>query len=120
MRSSKDNAEFNIRDIEDMHKMSTIVYIYKCGGHCKKSDVYENVSKIPAMVNKIRDLEDMGLLVETKSGEKNKIYLDLTEKGMRLAKAILNKERILNDEEIEEENFVTSSGAVLSEVEKRD
>ena len=106
-----------IKGLEDKHIISIIMFLYK-NGRVKKSEIYRNVSYTATMVGKIDALEDMGLLTqEQKKYENNTIYIELTERGLSVAKKLLDIESIILGEEPEtQDDFVSTPSQIRDRV----
>lgn len=74
----------------------------------KKTDIYTEISKNNRIPDKLDELEELGLIVQTNfKFENNKTTLKLTEEGKKIAELLLSIEQVLNNEDSEsEEDYV--------------
>ncbi|MBR7153442.1 MAG: hypothetical protein IKD00_06870 [Candidatus Methanomethylophilaceae archaeon] len=84
----------DIRLLEERHVISTVLYIRDHPG-CKKSELYPAVSKNPRMPQKLELLVSMGLVTMESREDSSATFLDLTDKGRRVAEHLSKVANIL-------------------------
>ncbi len=95
--------------LEDRHKITILIYMFQNQDkEIKKTDIYTEISKNNRIPDKLDELEELGLIVQTNfKFENNKTTLKLTEEGKKIAELLLSIEQVLNNEDSEsEEDYV--------------
>lgn len=129
-----------LKCLEDRHKLSILLILYR-EGKKKKTDLYQLLPSNSRMADKLNELENSGLIVqENLKFQNNTTYLDLTEKGRKIAGELYKIEMLLSGEysadieekiieeevqrrvkeQLEEDDEISSSAAVLSVREKEE
>lgn len=68
--------------LESKHVITTILYI-RAYGPCRKIDIYRDVSRNANMVQRLKELESLGIIgIDCSSGMSK---IDLTDKGRNIA-----------------------------------
>ena len=92
----------NFKELEKNNLFSILIFLYK-NGRCMKSVLYSNWNT-GSLPSKIEYLIERGLIVEDQRRfESNTKFIELTDKGMRVAKRISEIEDLMNDLEPESE-----------------
>lgn len=86
----------SITILEERHMMSILLYLLD-NGTCKKTDIYDGVSRNPRLARKLDVLEESGLIRQVAVGIGNRTDVMLTEKGNRVASAIEEMSAILRE-----------------------
>ena len=80
--------------LESANSVDILFYIHNHSG-CRKSDIYQNVTRNAHTKEKIECLGEEGLIDMEQTGRPNAILLSLSEKGQALTDLLLEAERIL-------------------------
>lgn len=80
--------------LESANTVDILFYIYDHPG-CRKSDIYQNVTRNAHTKEKIECLGKEGLIDMEQTSRPNAILLSLSEKGQALTNILLEAERIL-------------------------
>jgi hypothetical protein len=92
-----DYKSLEIKNLEDRHKISMLIYLLK-EGKSKKSQIYDNMPRNSNCPAKLNELESMGLVSYDKHALNNVTFVELTETGKVIAKNLLNVQDILSGE----------------------
>lgn len=85
--SGKENS---VAVLEKAHMISIMIYLLENEG-CRKMELYQEVSNNPRMPDKLRELQEHGLIEQVQEGKSTKI--NLTECGRNVASTL----SMLND-----------------------
>ena len=80
--------------LESANTVDILFYIHNHPG-CRKSDIYQNVTRNAHTKEKIECLGEEGLIDMEQTSRPNAILLSLSEKGQALTNLLLEAERIL-------------------------
>ena len=80
--------------LESANTVDILLYIHD-HPNCRKSDIYQNVTRNAHTKEKIECLGKEGLIDMEQTGRPNAILLSLSEKGQNLTDILLEAERIL-------------------------
>ena len=80
--------------LESANSVDILFYIHS-HPNCRKSDIYQNVTRNAHTKEKIECLGEEGLIDMEQTGRPNAILLSLSEKGRALTDLLLEAERIL-------------------------
>ncbi len=93
-------AGVDFKELERNNLFSILIYLYR-NGRCLKSSLYD-VSKTNTLPQKISFLIENGFIIEDhRRFENNSKYIELTEKGLKVARRISDIEDIINDRDTE-------------------
>ena len=96
----EDRVDF--KELEKNNLFSILIYLYR-NGRCMKSALY-SISNTGSLPSKVEYLIELGLIVEDQRRfENNTKYIELTDKGMRIARRIADIEDLINDLDPESE-----------------
>lgn len=89
----EDRVDF--KELEKNNLFSILIYLYR-NGRCMKSSLY-SISNTGSLPSKVEYLVNLGLIIEDQRRfENNTKYIELTDKGMRIARNIANIEDLMN------------------------
>ena len=92
----------DFKELEKNNLFSILIYLYR-NGRCMKSSLYE-ISKTNTLPSKIAYLIEHGLITEDQRRfENNTKYIELTDKGRKIAQRIADIEDLMNDVDPESE-----------------
>lgn len=83
-----------VRILESRHMVSILLFL-RGSGPVQKMEIYENVSTNPRIPDKLKVMEDAGLLTETTDGRTKTITL--TEKGLRVATILEKLDEVIGE-----------------------
>ena len=78
------------------NSVEILIHIHENPG-CRMSDIYRNITRNAHTRDRIQALAEIGLLDIIPTNRGNSLLLQLTEKGERVVRLILETESILND-----------------------
>ena len=84
--------------LETSKAIDILLYI-RDNPHCKKTDVYRNVTRNVHIPAKIEEMSMLGLINLEEMKGSNATHLALTDKGIRLTDLLLEAESLLDDSE---------------------
>lgn len=85
----------DFKELEKNNLFSILIYLYR-NGRCMKSALY-SISNTGSLPSKIAYLIEQGLITEDQRRfENNTKYIELTDKGMRIARKIADIEDLMN------------------------
>lgn len=109
-----------IRALEEAHKISMLLYLLD-HGRSKKTDIYSAVPHNTNSAKKLDDLKNIGLItLETRRFENNATFVELTDKGLKVAKKLREISNILSDSDVgsEPENNYSTPEKIRVEISK--
>ena len=83
------------RILSSANSMDILLYIHSHPG-CRKSDVYNNVTRNVHTLDKIHEFRDCGIVEMDENG--NRAFLYMTEKGEKIAEALLRIRELLGED----------------------
>ncbi len=84
----------HIKALESYNAISSVLYVYRNNG-CSKTELYHAVSKAAGMVDKVKDLEDAGLISHVTAGRVTRLYM--TELGAEVGRRLAEIEELMAD-----------------------
>ncbi len=106
------------------NSVTLLVYLLESGGSAKTSHIQDAVGNYNSVKSAGERLEKEGLVTITEhTGQSRYMLYELTEKGRDVAKHLKKAEDALQGILAEEDDYVSASGAVLSQIngeEKKD
>ena len=82
-----------IESLDSKHMMSVILYIHE-GGPCRRTDIYQNISRNSNMPQKINSMIERNIMVERST--QNGLMLELTASGHIIAEYLRGIESLIN------------------------
>lgn len=83
-----------VQSLSEKYMIAILLHVQKNPG-CMKTDLYKATSNNPNMPKRLDKLESLGLLVQTRAVYNGATMLDLTEKGMEVAKLLERIDRAI-------------------------
>lgn len=112
---SMDYDKLQTKGLEDRHKITILIYLYK-EGRKKKKEIYEVIPSNSRRAEKLNELEEQGLILQDKRKfENNVTYVELTELGKLVARKLYEIEMFMSGENQED----AEEKRIEQEVEKR-
>ena len=82
--------------LQSANSLDILLYIRDHPG-CRKSDIYQNVTRNAHTPEKIASMASMGLVVMTCTSRSNVTLMSLTDRGVRLTDHLLAAESVLRE-----------------------
>ncbi len=95
-------GEVDFKELGKNNLFSILIHLYS-NGRCMKSALY-STSNTGSLPSKVKYLIELGLILEDQRRfENNTKYIELTDKGMRIARRIADIEDMMNGLDLESE-----------------